>query len=129
MRISGVERLADVKSVWHIRFYFSGLAYERVIAIPYRRQALDLGKGKFSVIIDSIKELSTIADETLTAPDSLEILSRKIFVASAGPEWDDEITSLDQLEYSIPNINSNVENGVGYMMGIVSKTIPMDHCF
>jgi hypothetical protein len=58
----------------------------------------------------------------------MNVLSRKIFVASAGPEWDEEITSLDQLEYSLPLIHSNVENGVGYMIGIVSKTVDLTDC-
>ncbi len=129
MQMSGIERLADVKSVWHIRFYFSGIAYERVIAVPYRRKAVDFGDGDFTVYIDSNKELSAISEQTLSTVDSLDVLSRKLFVASAGPDWSEEITSLDQLEYSLPQINSNVENGVGYVIGIVSKTIELDHCF
>lgn len=128
LRISGVERLADVKSVWRIRFYFGGREDLRVITIPYRRQVLDLTEGDYAVGINTNSELSIIADETLTAPDSLDVLSRKIFVASAGPDWDEDLLSLEQLEYAIPLINSNVENGVGYMIGIVSKTIDLTHC-
>jgi hypothetical protein len=128
LRISGVERLADVKSVWRIRFYFGGREDLRVITIPYRRQVLDLTDGDYSVGIDTNKELSTIADETLTTPDSLDVLSRKIFIASAGPDWDEDLLSLEQLEYALPLVNSNVENGVGYMIGIVSKTIDLTHC-
>lgn len=128
LRINGVERLADVKSVWRIRFYFGGREDLRVITIPYRRQVLDLTEGDYAVGINTNSELSIIADETLTTPDSLDVLSRKIFVASAGPDWDEDLLSLEQLEYAIPLINSNVENGVGYMIGIVSKTIDLTHC-
>lgn len=128
LRMSGIDQLADVKSVWKIRFYFSGIVDERVIAIPYRRQVLDLREGDYSVYINYGKELSIITDQTLSTPDSLDVLSRKIFVASAGPEWNDEITSLEQLEYSLPIIHSNVENGVGYMIGIVSKTVDLTQC-
>lgn len=128
MKLSGIESLADVKSVWRIQFYFGSREDLRVISIPYRRKVLDLREGNYSVYIDTNRELSTIADETLTTPDSLEVLSRKIFVASAGPEWNEDLTSLEQLEYTLPQINSNVENGVGYMIGIVSKTIDLTHC-
>lgn len=128
LRMSGIERLADVKSVWKVRFYFSGIVDERVISIPYRRQVLDLREGDYSVYINYTKELSVIADQTLSTPDSTNVISRKIFVASAGPEWEEEITSLDQLEYSLPLINSNVENGVGYMIGIVSKSVDLTDC-
>lgn len=128
LKISGVERLADVKSVWRIRFYFDGRPDLRVITIPYRRQVLDLTEGDYSVSINTTKEFSTIAEKTLTTPDSLDVLSRKIFVASAGPDWDENLLSLDQLEYALPLINSNVENGVGYIIGIVSKTIDLTHC-
>lgn len=129
LRMSGIERLADVKSVWHIRFYFADTSFDRVIAIPYRRMVGDYGDGDFSVFINSNRELSIIGEQLLTAPDSIDVLSRKLFVASAGPEWNEEITDLEQLEYSIPQINSNVENGVGYVIGIVSKTIELNHCF
>lgn len=128
LRISGVERLADVKSVWRIKFYFAGREDLRVIAIPYRRQVLDLGDGDYAVGINTNSELSDITDETLTTPDSLKVLSRKIFIASAGPDWDENLLSLEQLEYALPLVNSNVENGVGYKIGIVSKTIDLTHC-
>lgn len=128
LRISGVERLADVKSVWRIKFYFDGREDFRVIAIPYRRQVLDLGDGDYAVGINTNDELTAISDETFTTPDSLKVLSRKIFVASAGPDWDEDLLSLEQLEYALPLVNSNVENGVGYMIGIVSKTIDLTHC-
>lgn len=128
LRISGVERLADVKSVWRIRFYFGGTENLKVISIPYRRQVLDLTHGDYSVSINTTREFSTISDELIASPDSIDVLSRKIFVASAGPNWDENLLSLEQLEYALPLVNSNVENGVGYMIGIVSKTIDLTHC-
>ncbi len=128
LRISGVERLADVKSVWRIRFYFGGREDLRVITIPYRRQVLDLTDGDYSVSIDTNQEQSAITEELIATPDSIHVLNRKIFVASAGPDWDEDLLSLEQLEYALPLINSNVENGVGYMIGIVSKKIDLTHC-
>lgn len=129
LRLNGIENLADVKSVWHIRFYFSGREDERIIAVPYRSRVDDFNDGKYSVYIDTIGELNFIDDQSPFTADSMDVLRREIFVASAGPEWDNNITSLDEMEYSLPIMNSNVENGVGYMIGIVSKKVSLDHCF
>lgn len=128
LNLSGIGRLADVKAVWHVRFYFAGIVDERVITIPYRRRVESYMNGDHTVIINCFRETAVIFDQTISPPDSINVLSRKIFVASAGPEWNKEITSLEQLEYALPQINSNVENGIGYMVGIVSKTIELNHC-
>lgn len=64
-----------------------------------------------------------------TAGAEVELLGRQIFVAAAGPEWDENITGLDDLEYALPDIASNVESGVGYLIGIASKSIPYKNCY
>lgn len=128
MTITGVERLADVKSVWVIRFYFSGRADDRYYAIPYRSKAFELSEGGYSVHINTIDEFNKILSELLSPPDSFKVIQRDIFVASGGPEWNDDIASLDELVYTLPGQFSNVQNGVGYVVGVVSKTIPLDRC-
>ncbi len=129
LHITGVERLADVKSIWIIRFYFSDLVNKRKYIIPYRSQAYELSGDGYSVFIDDTAgELSQILNQLTTTPDSLDILQRDLFVASAGPEWNSEVASLEEVQYFLPGQFSNVENGVGYVLGIVSKTVPLDHC-
>jgi hypothetical protein len=44
-------------------------------------------------------------------------------------EWNEEIIILDDVLYALPEGISNVENGLGYMFGMVSKTIPYESCF
>ena len=51
------------------------------------------------------------------------------FVANGGPEWSDQFESVDDIIYSLPESFSNVENGLGYLVGIVSKTIRWMSCF
>ncbi len=57
------------------------------------------------------------------------LLQREVYVASAGPGWyffPDVFEEVIQL----PDGISNVENGVGYVIGIVSKRVPwVMHCF
>lgn len=127
--IPEVERLADVKSVWKIRFYFAGQPDERYYAIPYRNKAFKLRDGGFSVQIYTVDELNQIMGGLTSPPDSFKVLKRDIFIASGGPEWNEDLSSLDELIYFLPGQFSNVENGVGYVIGIVSKTIPLDDCF
>lgn len=129
LRIDGVERLADVQSKWHIRFFFSGQGEDRFYSIPYRSQAFEVDEESYSVFISTSRELSEIFEQMVSTPDSSQILSRQIFVASGGPEWIEDIASLDDLVYALPEGLSNVEDGVGYMVGIVSKTIPFESCF
>jgi len=129
LRIEGVERLADVQSKWHIRFFFSGRSEDRFFSIPYRSRTFEVEEGSYSVFISTSREQSEIAKQMVSTPDSSRILSRRIFVASGGPEWIADIASLDDLVYALPEGLSNVENGVGYMVGIVSKTIPFESCF
>lgn len=129
LRIEGVERLADVQSKWLIRFYFSGRSEVRFYSIPYRRQAFTVSEDSYSVFISTSREQSEIAGQMISTPDSSHILYRRLFVASGGPEWIEDVASLDDLVYALPEGLSNVENGVGYMVGIVSKTIPFESCF
>ncbi len=50
-------------------------------------------------------------------------------MASAGPEWIENITRLDDLELGLPDGKfSNVENGLGYLVDILSKKIPFEQC-
>lgn len=57
------------------------------------------------------------------------VLQREVYVASAGPDW---IFFPDVFEevIQLPDGISNVENGLGYVVGIISKRVPwVMHCF
>jgi hypothetical protein len=58
----------------------------------------------------------------------IEFMHHQILIASAGPEWDEEIDTMDKLVYALPEGLSNVEDGLGYMVGVVSKLIPFENC-
>lgn len=57
-----------------------------------------------------------------------DLLRRQIFVAVAGPEWNEEIPDMSDLVYAQMEGFSNVENGLGYMVGVYSKIIPYATC-
>lgn len=88
-----------------------------------------LAEGNYSVSLNTNNERSYILNQLLVPPTVLHVIQRDIFVASGGADWVEEVGSIDDIIYALPEGFSNVENGLGYMVGIVSKTIPWENCF
>lgn len=130
LTIEAAEPLVDVQSRWFYRFDYNGERYYRSIIIPYRDQVEERGPGDYVLYINTIREKRKV-DELFpnAAGAEVKFLGRQIFVATAGPEWDDTIPAFDDLRYALPDVASNVENGVGYLIGIVSKSIPYKNCY
>lgn len=126
--INGAEQLVDVQSRWFYRIIIGGQRIGIVVKIPYRGQVEKRGTGAFSLRINTILERRRVIEQ-FPSVTSAELIGRQIFVAVAGPDWDESIISFDDLSYALPDIASNVENGVGYLIGIVSKSIPYKSCF
>lgn len=128
--ISDVEALVDVQSRWFYRIDYKGKSYNRLIIIPYRDEIEERGSNDYVVNINTIRERRKRTELFPNAVGAeVELMGRQIFVAAAGPHWDENITSFDDLRYALPNVASNVENGVGYLIGIASKSIPYKNCF
>lgn len=108
LRIKGVERIADIQSKWHVDIIlYSGFEPsidERFITFPLRQKARRVAEGEYEVSIDTQRELERIRDQLLV-PSGVSIgirpYSRNLFVASGGPAWRDEITSIGDLEYAL----------------------------
>lgn len=124
--LKGVDNIADILTVWSV--------YGETHLVNYRHRIKDIAPVgfDFSVDLSAYRDVNVIFNQD-TNPTSAGIIAdenvkRQVFVASGGPEWNEEITSLSDLEYAIPESFYNVENGVGYVIGIVSKTIPFESC-
>ncbi|MFH5831003.1 hypothetical protein [Halalkalibaculum sp. DA3122] len=121
--IREVERLADIQSVW--QFHINQAGYKRVdlYRFSYRDQAYGLSGG-YTVTIDPIRER-----EHINVPDGdARLTERYLWVASGGPEWVEGVDSLDNITYTLPEGFSNVTDGLGYVVGIISKKIPYKEC-
>lgn len=128
--INDVETLVDVQSRWFYHIDYNGKSYKRLIIIPHRDKIEEMGSSDYVVNINTIQEQRRKSELFPNAVGAeIELLGRQIFVAVAGPEWDEDIPSFDDLSYALPDAASNVENGVGYVIGIASKSIPYKNCF
>lgn len=58
----------------------------------------------------------------------INIQHRQIYIVSAGPDWID-FPEIDEAIIALPDGVSNVENGVGYVVGVIRKTIPYKSCY
>ena len=50
------------------------------------------------------------------------LTSVEVTVAAAGPDWPD-LREVDDETLALPNVFSNVEEGLGFLGGIISKTV------
>lgn len=134
LKISGVERLADVHSRWKVRILAPevGWDYVRIFWIHYRRFTREIAPGEYQVRVNPNRDLILIRGQIPLPPRGgfdIEIIQRQVYVASGGPEWNEEIISLEDLIYALPDIFSNIENGVGYLIGVKGKAIPYKSCY
>lgn len=130
LRIENVPRLVDVQSKWEMRIFFLNsvpqiVRVEEITAIiSYIDGARRVADGAYEVFIDTANELNNILSGLENASYGIVVDNRKLFIASGGPEWTDDIRNLDDIEYALPEGVSNVENGLGYMFGVLSRSIP-----
>lgn len=132
VEISDVERLIDVQYQMRVKISRPGLEFIRSVSVPYRSRIRQTAPDEYRVNVNIIWVRDMAMDELgpLPANTKLEILEKYLFIASGGPEWIDheELGSIDDLTFALPEVVSNVENGVGYVVGIVSKKIPDNVC-
>ncbi|MGI9175801.1 MAG: hypothetical protein ACR2GR_10840 [Rhodothermales bacterium] len=114
----GVERLAEIRMTYHLRDVRTG------VRTTFPRSFLDRLRPFSEANVEGWS-LQFIPDEvladvqTLRGPD-LEVLSIDLFIAAAGPDWPD-LEGIDLETLALPETVKNVEGGVGYVGGIVSK--------
>jgi hypothetical protein len=125
--VTGVQNLADVHSNHELYHHFSDLT--TVFSFNHHQDSLSLTtqQGVHTVLLNPSEAREYL--ETYIEQNPYTLQQREVFVASAGPEWH-FFPDLSEEIISLPDGISNVENGVGYVVGIVSKRIPWEMlCF
>lgn len=123
-----VERVADIQSKWYVTLNPETDPIRKVYTFSYRSEMehVEVYNGAFTIFAPLGDEEDTI--EGSIGINEYRVVHRQFFVAAAGPEWDEEISSINDLEYFINSTASNVENGLGYVIGIDSKWVPYRSC-
>lgn len=121
--------IADVQSKWYVLLQPQTEKTKRVYTFSYRNalKHTDTYGGAWYAFADTNAERQHIMNTN--ANTEMEVLHRQFFVAAGGPEWDENISSINDLEYFLDGTASNVENGLGYVVGIDSKWMPYRTCY
>ncbi len=115
LRIRGVENLAEVSVRFDVRFIQA--EFTQPMRVSVLADSIRTGSDEFFITIDT----GIIADATVDL-DSIEITNCEIYVARAGPGWL-HFPSIDRNLIALPEGISNIENGTGYVIGVVSRRI------
>jgi hypothetical protein len=123
--------LADVQTKYYVRIHSINFESKKVFSFAYRNIAekIEAYGGVYNILIYPDDEIEEIKRRVLLPVDGeIEVVHRQIYVASSGTEWNKEIETMDELTYALPEGLNNIENGVGYMIGIDSKIVPYASC-
>ncbi len=115
--VEEVERLADIQVFFRIRFTETGNEFHA--SFPYLTYSVHISPETYRIPINPEFAKQHIMDMHC----DIRVLKREIFIAAGGPDWLDFL-SLDKHTIALPDGVSNIENGVGYFGGIISKTFP-----
>ncbi len=123
-----VEHIADVQSVWYVILNPETENRRRIFRFPLRNNLMPTFSfsGAYSTFANHAKERATIGQSVGDA--EILVAARQFFVAAGGPEWDDSLSSLNDFEYFLNETASNVEDGLGYVVGIDTKWFRQREC-
>lgn len=121
-----VEHIADIQTKWYVILNPDTEKLKKTYTFFYRNSVKYTTAFGGSYFTEAGGEWSSIWESSARADFDTE--HRQFFVAAAGPEWDDSISDLNDLEYFLDGAASNVENGLGYVAGITSKWVPYKTC-
>ena len=116
--VTGVERLAALDVVYTLRFPGDTPENSFRQRISYLSRVAQLADG-LAVAFDAYEDLRA----GLPGDRCPIVLDATVVVAATTPDWPD-FETIDPETLARPDIISNVENGVGFVGGIASQTLP-----
>lgn len=116
LSIQRVKKLAEVRVTYRLRFNDSGEIFNWVF--PQLQYSTFHPPDKYRATIDAGKMRVKIIESYC----GFTVTDRTVFVAAGGPDWPDFV-SLGKYAVTLPDgTTNNIENGVGFFGGIISKT-------
>lgn len=123
-----IEHIADVQSVWYVLLKSGTENHRRIFRFPIRNtlERTSAFFGGYYAFANWDRELAHI--EQSIAGTEIVGTSKQFFIAAGGPEWIEGLSSVDDLEYFLDGEASNVENGLGYAVGIDGQWFKQKYC-
>ncbi len=123
--VRNVKDVADVQSVYRVRETFFNREY--IFTFSHIQDSLESPlPNEIFFRLDYSRDVGLMARQF---PDTEWIIEdQQLFVASAGPEWIN-LYEVEEEIYTLAEGVSNIKNGVGFMIGAVTKTVPWEACF
>ncbi|MDR8392318.1 hypothetical protein NC796_14285 [Aliifodinibius sp. S!AR15-10] len=121
--IDGVDQLVDARTVYQVKNTQSG-GGDSYFTISHLQDSSTTVSGTYLVTVNPYIESDEVKSR-LSGGASL--VKKQIYVAAAGTGFD-AFSFEDDPRRNLPEGITNVEHGVGYVAGIVSKTIPYKSC-
>lgn len=116
IEIEGVENLVDAQVIYNSQSQHNSISFIRdTVVAP---------DGSYQVLIQPWMNIESFG----ASIDMIPKEDLNIFIAASTRDFPDFAT-VDEIAISFPGGVSNVEKGVGYVGGIVSKSIPYRSCF
>lgn len=122
--IDPVDHLVDLRVIYEVHFR-QNYQLQRLYFPVSQLENKTLTENGYFVTVNRRNDYNYI-NQRLIGSGIIQPL--QIFTASAGPDWVDFSVIDDQI-IELPEGISNIENGVGYLTGIVSKTVPFRTCY
>ncbi len=123
--IPGVAKVADLQSIYSSQYGQSTISFLHLkdsVSSDTGEPAFEMDMRKNFIKIQAVLPMPDFISERnyLDLPDIKEY----IYVAAAGPEY-----QVNRIDNAPVNEVSNVERGVGYVAGIISKIVPLKSCY
>lgn len=115
-----VEHLAALEVTYHVPTRQGSLSS---FSESYILKAEQLENGAYVVSVPWVQDLErlTVRDPDIGINELLQLAAVDLFVASAGPNWPDN--ALDDETLALPGVVTHIENGFGFVGGVVSKRL------
>jgi len=128
--VEGVANLADVRTLWKVDETFS--LRTPVYNFAHLQDTVEVIGNNWVVELRTANDFNSLArlyeSEQFQIDELITVTHKQVWVASAGPDWL-FFPDIDENIIALPDGISNVENGTGYVIGVVSKTVPLKSCF
>ena len=123
LSVEGIDRVAAVNVFWEV--YLIDHDEFRIFSFSHRVDSSINRNGAQRFALNPSDDISSIKRRMGAARNV--ITNMQILIAAGGYEWVN-VFILDDLVYTLPEGVSNVEHGVGYVFGAITKVIPAYEC-